>query len=30
MRPGKTKGADLLYLLAAFVVISALIWWAVS
>ena len=30
MRPGKIKGADLLYLLAALVVIAALIWWAVS
>lgn len=30
MRPGKIKGADLVYLLAALVVIAALIWWAVS
>ena len=30
MRPGKIKGADLVYLLAAFVVIAGLIWWAVS
>ena len=30
MQPGKIKRADLLYLLAAVVVIGALIWWAVS
>ena len=30
MRPGKIDGADLLYLVAALVVITALIWWAVS
>jgi hypothetical protein len=30
MQPGKIKRADVLYLLAAIVVIGALIWWAVS
>jgi hypothetical protein len=30
MQPGKIKRADLLYLLAAIVVIGALVWWAVS
>jgi hypothetical protein len=30
MQPGKIKPADLLYLLAAVVVIGGLIWWAVS
>lgn len=30
MQPGKIKRGDLLYLLAAVVVIGALIWWAVS
>lgn len=30
MRPGKIRAADLLYLLAAIVVIVALIWWAVA
>jgi hypothetical protein len=30
MQPGKIKRADVLYLLAAVVVIGALIWWAVS
>lgn len=30
MQPGRIKRADVLYLLAAAVVIGALIWWAVS
>lgn len=30
MQPGRIKRADLLYLLAAVVVIGALVWWAVS
>jgi hypothetical protein len=30
MQPGRIKGADLLYLLAAVVVIGALLWWATS
>lgn len=30
MQPGKIKRADILYLLAAIVVIGGLIWWAVS
>jgi len=30
MQPGKIKPADLLYLLAAVVVIAGLIWWAAS
>lgn len=30
MRPGRIKRADVLYLLAAIVVIGALIWWAAS
>ena len=30
MQPGKIKRADLLYLLAAVVVIGGLIWWAAS
>lgn len=30
MQPGKIKRADVLYLLAAIVVIAGLIWWAVS
>jgi hypothetical protein len=30
MRPGRVKRADLLYLLAAIVVIGALLWWAAS
>ena len=30
MRPGRVKRADLLYLLAAAIVIGALVWWAVS
>ena len=30
MQPGKIKRADLLYLVAAVLVIAALIWWAVS
>lgn len=29
MRPGRVKGADLVYLLAAIVVIVALVVWAV-
>jgi hypothetical protein len=29
MRPGRVKGGDLLYLLAAIVVIAALVIWAV-
>jgi hypothetical protein len=30
MQPGKIKRADVLYLLAAIVVIAGLNWWAVS
>lgn len=30
MQPGRIKRADLLYLLAAILVIGGLIWWAVS
>ena len=30
MQPGRIKPADLLYLLAAVVVIAGLIWWAAS
>jgi hypothetical protein len=29
MRPGRVKGADLLYLLAAVVVVAVLVIWAV-